>query len=62
MELSQDDACALIDIIDKATEGNWPNTASELLEMGHEPEKLCEVVNRVAKVAGRSPIFDPGDF
>lgn len=61
--MTREHAELLCDIIDIATEGNWPNTRNGLIDdRGHNPKDLVAAVNQLCELAGRSPILSEKDF
>lgn len=55
-------ASILATLLDYATEGNWPNVASRMVEAGYTPDEVCAAAKVVTDAAGMSELFDPADF
>ena len=62
MALTRDDANILSDVIDVATESNWPNIAATLVDRGYSPEEVEKAAGKLATLAGRTNPICAGDF
>lgn len=60
--MDQDEAILVLDIIEAATDGNWPQFRDALLERGYTPDKIVEFGEKLADVSGMSNPFSEEDF
>ena len=57
-----ENACILLDLIECATDGNWPLTRDGLKEMGYNGQEVTEAAGFLAELAHRSNPISAEDF
>jgi len=60
--MTRQDACIILDIIECATDGNWPNTRNGLEDMGYNVAEIVDTTGRLADLAGRTNSISAEDF
>ena len=60
--LDRKTADIICDLIDCATETNWPDARDGMIARGYEGKEVAAAVDVLCEIAGRSPIIEAGDF
>ena len=60
--MTTSEAMIILDIIECATDSNWPNTASGLGEMGYTGIEIVAATKTLAELGHRSNPFHIDDF
>ena len=60
--MTQQDACTILDLIECATDGNWPDIRNGLEDIGYNGAEVAAATGALAKLAHRSNPISAGDF
>ena len=60
--MTQEDACTILDVIEIATDSNWPNVRNGLEDMGYNGAEVAAATGALAELAHRTNPISVDDF
>ena len=60
--MTKEQACVILDVIECATNSNWPNTVDGLIAMGYDGRDIEEATETLAELAHRDNPISAEDF